>query len=153
LLVVAPGLRETWGVEFNYFGENRGLLAVHGREAVSVFELDDGSLSELASLSIPPPSERSWPPSHYWQARFASLAWSGDGTRLIVNQGGKKEWRMLELSSEPPRRLDTASTFESCVFNDLQWQDGGPKATTSPRFRSVQRSRRRPCLATHPRSP
>ena len=112
---------ETWGVDFNCAGANRGLLAVHGRDKVNVYDFgDDGSMSMVASQGIPPlPGARAWPVYNQWRARFASLAWSGSN-RLVVNQGGDKEWRILELSAEAPTRLDTAAVFESCLHDSRE---------------------------------
>jgi len=142
-LVIAPGLKETWGIDFNHFGENRGLLAVHGREAVSVYEVGEASLSQVALARVPAPSEQSWPSDKRWQARFASLAWGGDGVRIIANQGGKQEWRVFELTSANPRQLSTAATFESCVYN-------GTDASFGPQGFDVVAIQKRP---THTATP
>ena len=133
-VVDAPGLRQTWGVAFNYVGYNRGLLAVHGGSRVGVFRLVGDELAAIAMASVPEPQEE-------WQSditgpvdnmRFAALAWSGDGERLIVNRGpysgdgGARfaEWRILLLTTDSPRQLERVADFDSCVSLDLAVEIG-----------------------------
>ena len=117
-LVKAEGLAEAWGVEFDYAEPNRGLLAVHGRSQIGVYRFDEGHLLQEAITRIPPPNPKvEWPGGHYSYARTGALAWSGDGTRLIVRRGGGglKEWRILELGAEDPVRLSFISDLDSCT--------------------------------------
>jgi hypothetical protein len=51
----APDLTETWGVDFNSVGADRGLLAVHGRSRLGVYRLVDRRLELVASRGITPP--------------------------------------------------------------------------------------------------
>ena len=141
----ALGLQEAWGVAFNYVGADRGLLAVHGRTAVATYRFDEGRLSPVAATRIPAPGHQSWQEDARWQARFASLAWSGDGARLIANQGGATEWRIFELSVTEPRQLTSVAVFESCQYNDLPPGYG-------PMGFDIVTSQKRPTLTATPTS-
>ncbi len=115
-LIKPESLAESWGVEFNYTGSNRGLLAVHGRREVGVYDFADGNLGLIAITDVPPSRPRIEWFDPCW-ARVCAMAWTGDGSRLIVRRGagGFKEWRLLELTNESPRQLTFVADFDSCT--------------------------------------
>ncbi len=136
-LVKPEGVAESWGVEFNYTECNRGLLAIHGRSAVGVYEFSAGELRLVAGVHVPPSQpRREWPDGRF--ARSPSLAWTGDGIRLIVRRGaGLKEWRLLELTSDEPRRLELISDFDTCTDtrpDSMVWLEGFDVVTLQDRL-------------------
>jgi uncharacterized protein YegL len=154
-VVDTPGLVTTWGVAFNYVGINRGMLAIHGASEVGVFRLADDRLEPIAVTRVPRPGDEyqidRTAPKH--DARFAALAWTGDGKRLVVNRGpysgsgGARfaEWRILELHPEGALGLSWVEDFDSCVSVD--WIVVGLRDSLGQDVVTLQK---RPTLTTTP---
>ena len=114
------GLQETWDVAFNYAVPDHGLLAVHGRSVVAVYEFKGTNKPDLlASVTVSPQEFATW--GKYtsvreiaW-ARVAALAWSGAGDDLIAAISSRAEWRILSFSRTGEPRLTRRTDFDSCT--------------------------------------
>jgi Mg-chelatase subunit ChlD len=122
-LVRLPGVRESWGVRFNYARPDQRLLAVHGRTHVAIYGMETVTEPELlAEARVPAPSisaiVEAVGRNGYKMARLAALAWSGNGDAVIANLGlpSRKEWRILEYSDGPPAKLTRRLDFDSCSW-------------------------------------
>ncbi len=123
-LVPLPGVSESWGVKFNYVAANNGLLAVHGRSVVAVYEFNAFSPPTLlASARVPPQSIARWRAAVGFedQARISSLAWSGRGDAVIAVLGlpSRQEWRVLDFVNGPTPLLVERLDFDSCTEPEI----------------------------------
>ena len=122
VLVDVEGLRETWDVAYNYEGSHRGLVAVHGRDAVAVFRFEPPDRLELVDkVRVPPQQFAAFGdifPDDIYFARIGTLAWTGSGDGVVAAVGLKKEYRVLDLVEEDGYQLEPRLDFDSCEHGE-----------------------------------
>jgi Mg-chelatase subunit ChlD len=99
-------------VAFNHGPKNTGLLAVRGSQDVSVYEFrPHGPLKKLSR----------WPLGILPEWRFAPVAWSGDGSRLIVGtlNENRADFLVLEVA-EGGRSISPVRWLHGCESQDGQ---------------------------------
>jgi len=114
--------RESWGVAFDLSGANNGLLAVHGRSRVAVYEFrGTEQLRQVALADVPPQSFSNWdvgpenPISAKELPRVAALAWTGRGDGVVATIGTAKEFRILDFHASGPPSLTRRLDFDGCT--------------------------------------
>lgn len=110
-VISLPGLSQSWGVRFNHAPGHEGLLAVHGRNKIGVYEFTGAQIPILlASTSIPAMDPLI--------SRANALSWTAEGDQLIVAiQHSGLDWRLLDFEAAPSSRLETAYDFNSCTYD------------------------------------
>ncbi len=101
------------GVAFNHADANHGLLAVHEDTRIAVYRyIPPATLELVGAVTIARPNISGRGASAV-QGPFESIAWSGDGTRLVAaTDVGSAEFQVLKVVDEGrtlvPERLLTA---------------------------------------------
>ncbi len=115
-LVDTPGLSATYGLAFNYRVPQPTLLAVHGWNAVAVYDFLPTRLILRASILLP---KQVYPLDvpEVWH-RFATLAWTGRGDAVIAAIGTLQEYRILDFQLGEPSRLGRRLDFDVCTASD-----------------------------------
>lgn len=122
-VVDTPDLVESWGLAFNHAAPNRGVLAIHGRARIGIYEVDGGpTLRPIVTADVPAPDLSNWVFRLGNQvfdqrplARLAALAWSRSGDRLFVGVSRKQEFRVLDFAQNPTPSLRTVEDLDACT--------------------------------------
>lgn len=122
-VVDTPDLVESWGLAFNHAAPNRGVLAIHGRARIGIYEVDAGpTLRLIVAADVPAPDLSNWVFRLGNQvfdqrtfARLAALAWSRSGARLFVGVSRKQEFRVLDFAQNPMPSLRTVQDLDACT--------------------------------------
>ena len=107
-------LTNVGGLAFNRGWLNRGLLAIHGRDAVSVLRLDSGPrLTEIGRIRIRAPNLRAVSHSGPWP----TVAWSASGDRLIAAASDTvtgSDFVVIDVQ-DGGRQLRIAYEIDACI--------------------------------------
>jgi hypothetical protein len=104
--------------EFNHGWLNPGLLALHLRDAVAVFDGSSGSFREVGRIAVPPPGQRLDSASGPWP----TLAWDAPGGRLIAGSFDPElqtEFAVISVSDNG-RTLAMEHSIDVCRGIDVE---------------------------------